>query len=193
MNYVFRYQLIRLLFFVIPSAETRSKLLKKHHYFYEMGENVHFQPRVLPADPKFIKLHNNIAVASNVSFVTHDIIHKVLNHLPNQDVKYKSHLGCIEVMDNVFIGSGTRIMPNVRIGSNTVIASGSVVTKDLPEGGVWAGSPAKRIGDFYELVRARAEESKNLTVIEREKRIGPEWEKFYTSRSKEKESNRNEG
>ena len=178
MNYVFRYQLIRLLFFVIPSAETRSKLLKKHRYFYEMGENVHFQPRVLPADPKFIKLHNNIAVASNVSFVTHDIIHKVLNHLPDQNVKFKSHLGCIEVMDNDFIGSGTRIMPNVRIGSNTVIASGSVITKDIPGGGIYAGCPAKRIGDFDKLVENRKIESKGITETNRDKRVKIEWERF---------------
>lgn len=104
-----------------------------------MGENVHFQPRKLPADPKFIKLHNNIAVASSVSFVTHDIIHKVFNNLPNQDARFQSHLGCIEIMDNVFIGSNTIIMPNVRIGPNAVVAAGCVVTKDVPEGVVVGG------------------------------------------------------
>lgn len=82
MNYVLKNQIRRLFYYCIPSAERRSKLLKKNHYFYEMGENVHFQPRDLPADPKFIKLHNNIAIASNVHFVTHDIIQKVFNNLP---------------------------------------------------------------------------------------------------------------
>lgn len=84
MKYVFKYQLIRLFFWLIPSAERRSKLLKKYKYFYSMGENVHFQPRKLPADPKFIKIGNNVCVASDVSFITHDIIHKMINHLPEE-------------------------------------------------------------------------------------------------------------
>ena len=36
-------------------------------------------------------------------------------------------------MDNVFIGTGTIIMPNVKIGPNAIIAAGSVVTKDVEE------------------------------------------------------------
>lgn len=79
-----------------------------------MGINVHFQPRVLLADPQFIKLHNNIAVASNVQFVTHDIIQKVFNNESKNEQRYESHLGCIEIMDNVFIGSGTIILPDVK-------------------------------------------------------------------------------
>ncbi len=183
MNYVFRNQLRRLFFMCIPSAEKRSRLLKKWHYFYQMGENVHFQPRKPPADPKYIKLHNNIAIAANVGFVTHDIIHKVLINLPDQDVKFQSHLGCIEIMDNVFIGSGTRIMPNVRIGPNAVVASGSVVTKDVPPGTVVGGVPARVIGSFDDLVAKRREESKSITETNRDKRVETEWEKFYQQRN----------
>ncbi len=183
MNYVFKYQLIRLAFFVIPSAERRSKLLKKFGYFFEMGENVHFQPRKLPADPKFIKLHNNIAVAANVGFITHDIIHKVLNNLPDKKTEFRSHLGCIEVMDNVFIGSGTRIMPNVKIGPNVIIGSGSVVTKDIPSGVVVAGVPAKVIGSFDDIVKKRTAESSTIKTNDRLERVRSEWEKFYQNRS----------
>jgi acetyltransferase-like isoleucine patch superfamily enzyme len=56
-------------------------------------------------------------------------------------------------MDNVFIGSGSVIMPNVRIGPNVIVAAGSIVTKDVPEVVIVAGIPAKVIGsfdDFYE-------------------------------------------
>ncbi len=81
MNYVLKYQLLRLRIALIPSASKRTKWLKKHNYFYEMGENCHFQPRILPADPKFIRIHNNVAVASDVSFVTHDIMQKIFNNM----------------------------------------------------------------------------------------------------------------
>ena len=177
-NYVRRYQCLRLLFFVIPSAEKRSKLLKKFNYFYEMGENVHFQPRILPADPKFIKIHHNVAIASNVTFVTHDIIHKVLNNISNSEIEFKSHLGCIEIMDNVFIGSGVTIMPNVRIGSNVIVAAGSVITKDIPDGVVVGGVPAKVIGTFADIVEKRRIESTLIAETDRLMRVEPEWEKF---------------
>ncbi len=168
----------------IPGAEKRSRMLKKWHFFYSMGENVHFQPRKPPADPKFIKLHNNIAIAANVGFVTHDIIHKVLNHLPDQDCKFQSHLGCIEIMDNVFIGSGTRIMPNVRIGPNAIVASGSVVTRDVPPGVVVAGVPAKIIGSFDDFVAKRREESISIVETNRDKRVETEWSRFDALRNK---------
>ena len=180
MNYVFKHQLIRLLFFIIPSAETRSRIAKKWNYFNEMGDNVHFQPRNLPADPKFIKLHNNIAVASNVGFITHDIFHYVFNNMQGErDTEYKSHLGCIEIMDNVCIGAGVRIMPNVRIGPNAIVAAGAVVTKDVPEGTVVGGVPAKVIGDFNQVMKKRLEESRTIHETDRLKRVESEWEMYF--------------
>lgn len=56
--------------------------LKKHNAFHDMGENCFFQPYNLPADAKYIRLGNNVVVASNVSFICHDVIHNMLNHNP---------------------------------------------------------------------------------------------------------------
>jgi acetyltransferase-like isoleucine patch superfamily enzyme len=44
-----------------------------------------------------------------------------------------------------FIGSGTIILGNVRIGDNVIIAAGSVVTKDIPSNCFAGGTPAKVI------------------------------------------------
>ena len=55
-------------------------------------------------------------------------------------------------MDNVFIGYNTTVLPNVRIGENVIIGACSTVTKDLPPGGVYVGSPAKKIGTFDDFV-----------------------------------------
>ena len=81
MNYVKKMQILRFLIMLIPNAGTRSRILKKKKIFYSMGDHVHFQPRKIPADPKFIKIGNNVSIASNVTFITHDIIHNVINNL----------------------------------------------------------------------------------------------------------------
>ncbi|CUA79406.1 sugar O-acetyltransferase [Anoxybacillus suryakundensis] len=47
--------------------------------------------------------------------------------------------------DHVWIGGGAIINPGVNIGNNVVIASGAVVTKDVPNNVVVAGNPAKII------------------------------------------------
>lgn len=183
MNLVLKYQLMRLRCMIIPSAEKRTKWLKKHNFFYEMGKNVHFQPRNLPADPKFIKIHNNVAVASNVTFITHDIIHHVFNNLSGNSGRYYSHLGCIEVMDNVFIGAGVHILPNVRIGPNAIVAAGALVTNDVPEGTIVAGVPAKVIGSFEDLRNKRLVESSLYIESERLNLVEPKWKDFYIKRS----------
>lgn len=78
-------------------------------------------------------------------------------------------MGPIEVGDNVMIGSQTIIMPGKKIGSYVIIAAGSVITKDVPDGTVVGGNPAKIIGDHYELAQSRLEEdnSSNRKNIER--------------------------
>jgi len=182
MNYVLKNQIRRLRIFLIPSAEKRSKVIKKKGLFAAMGENVFFQPRKLPADPKMIKFHNNIQIASDVTFVTHDIMHRVFSNCKPESSFY-SHLGCIEIMDNVFIGTGSIILPNVKIGPNVIIAAGSVVTKDVMPGLVVGGVPAKPIGKFDDLMAKRENESKSIVTMDREKRIEEEWQKFYSSRS----------
>lgn len=68
------------------------------------------------------------------------------------DGGFVERIGCIEVMDNVFIGSGTRILYNTRIGSNVIIGSDSLVNKDIPDNSVYAGVPARYICSFDEYV-----------------------------------------
>lgn len=133
----------------------RADYAKKNKIYGEIGENVSIQSRVVPIYSELIKFHNNIAIARNVDFCTHDIIHKVLNTLPGNDFKYKEHIGCIEIMDNVFVGFNSVILYGTKIGPNVIIASGSVVTRDCETNSVYAGVPARRIGSFNEFVEKR--------------------------------------
>ena len=49
------------------------------------------------------------------------------------------------IEDDVLIGANSVILEGVRVGKGSVVAAGSVVTKDVPAGVVVAGSPAKII------------------------------------------------
>ncbi len=147
-------------FFLLPTSTSRVRYIYKHNIFMECGKDLFFQPRKLPADPKFIKLHNNVVIAAGVQFVTHDVIYLLLRKR-NPELNIQ-HVDCIEVMDNVFIGLGAIILPGVRIGENTIVAAGSVVTKDIPSNSVVGGNPAKVIGSFDSLVSKRRLETEEL-------------------------------
>ncbi|MBG0762119.1 sugar O-acetyltransferase [Acholeplasma laidlawii] len=51
----------------------------------------------------------------------------------------------ITIGNNVWIGGNVVVMPSVHIGDNTIIGSGSVVTKDIPSDVIAAGNPCKVI------------------------------------------------
>lgn len=128
---------LRLVF--IPGSRKRVEYLKKHHVFHECGENVYLQSRKIPLYANLISFHNNIRIASNVTFLTHDVMHTVLDNVTGKSGKYQEHLGCIEIMDNVFIGSNVTILYGTKIGPNSVVAAGAVVNKDVPAGSIVGG------------------------------------------------------
>ncbi|HVJ89417.1 MAG TPA: sugar O-acetyltransferase [Labilithrix sp.] len=51
----------------------------------------------------------------------------------------------ITIGDNVWLGGGVIVCPGVRIGENTVVGAGAVVTRDLPPNVVAIGNPARVI------------------------------------------------
>ena len=145
---------IALLF--LRSGRKRAAYLKKHHIFGYIGENCNFGPLLIPLYPELIKLHNNVIVHRKAVLVPHDMVNIFLKRaVPSEDFGPNERLGCIEIMDNVYIGPASRILPNVRINKNCIISAGSVVTQDIPENSVVAGNPAKVIGHFDMFVASR--------------------------------------
>ncbi len=62
----------------------------------------------------------------------------------------------IQIDDDVWICVKATVLPGVRIGRGSVVASHSVVTKDVPAGVVVAGVPARIIGDVPDGTRRDA-------------------------------------
>lgn len=55
--------------------------------------------------------------------------------------------GCVTVGDRSLVGPGAVVIPRIRVGSDTIIGAGAVVTRDLPDGVVAYGAPARVVRD----------------------------------------------
>ena len=56
--------------------------------------------------------------------------------------------GSVTIGNNVFVGFESVILPNVKIGDNVIIGARSLVTKNIPDNTIWAGNPARQIGEL---------------------------------------------
>lgn len=62
-------------------------------------------------------------------------------------------VGKIDIGDNVFIGYGAIVLRNVTIDPNAIVAVGFVVVKDVAEGDIVVGVPARPTGRVKNLVK----------------------------------------
>jgi acetyltransferase-like isoleucine patch superfamily enzyme len=53
----------------------------------------------------------------------------------------------VTIGDDVWLGAGTIVLPGVTIAGGAVIGAGSVVTRPVAAYEIWAGNPAKKIGE----------------------------------------------
>ena len=90
-----------------------------------------------------IKIGNFCNIGGNVSIWDSDFhplnIEERRSH--SQNIKTKP----IIIKDDVFIGANSIILKGVTIGNGAIVGAGSVVTKDIPDGEIWAGNPARYI------------------------------------------------
>ncbi len=107
-----------------------------------IGKRLH----MFGGEPYLIEIGNQVTIAEDVKFITHDGGVGVLrNQTPGLNV-----FGKIVIRDNCFIGVNSILMLNVTIGPNAVVGAGAVVTRDVPPNTVAAGIPAKVIMSFDE-------------------------------------------
>lgn len=126
---------------VLPGAQIGENVNICSHCFIEnavkIGNNVTIKCGVQVWDG--IELEDNVMIGSNVTF-TNDMYPRA----KNPDWK----LLRTKICKGATVGAGAVILPGITIGERAFIAAGSVVTKDVPAGELWMGSPAK----FYKKV-----------------------------------------
>jgi len=109
-----------------------------------LGERVFFNFNCVVLDVCLVKVGDFTLFGPAVQIYT-------AMHPMNAELRRKQEFGKpIEIGSDVWVGGGAIICPGVKIGSKSVIGAGSVVTKDIPDGVVAAGSPCRVIREITE-------------------------------------------
>ena len=98
-----------------------------------------------------IVCHDAITIGNDVTIGGNTVIYDTDFHSTDQRVRAgyadNTHANTAPVVinDGAFIGAHVTILKGVTIGKNAVVGAGSVVTRSVPAGEIWAGNPARLI------------------------------------------------
>ena len=143
------------------TSKSYTKYLRKKGI--KIGENTHFySPWTISVDiqrPWLIEIGDNVHITAGCTILQHGYDWAVLQKLYGDIL---GSCGKVKIGNNVFIGVKTTILKGVTVGDNVSIGANSLVNKDLPSNGVYAGNPARFIMSIDEYYNKR----KNLQVNE---------------------------
>lgn len=127
------------------------------HFSVILGNNVQFGDYCNISTPTIIG--NNVLMAGRVCLVgKYDHTFNVPGQLIWDGSRGDNGITIIE--DDVWIGHRATIVGPVTIGAGSIVAAGSLVTKDIPPCEIWGGVPAKKISD-----RFNSEEEKQMHMV----------------------------
>lgn len=117
----------------------------------EIGENTTIASFTTFYGKFGVKIGKNCLISSNCGISSYNHIQKS-HQRPLDTGNDEAFSKPVILRDNVWIGMNVSILPGVVIEENSIIGSGSVVTKNVPANEIWAGNPARFIKkiDFAE-------------------------------------------
>ncbi|MDW8301752.1 MAG: sugar O-acetyltransferase [Bacteroidia bacterium] len=104
----------------------------------KIGKNVFINFDCTFLDLGGITIEDGVLIAPKVSLLSEG--HPIL-----PEERHSLKVGHIHIKKNAWIGANATILQGVTIGENAVVASGSVVSKDVPDNTIVGGIPAKII------------------------------------------------
>lgn len=107
-----------------------------------IGNHVYIGPEPYIYADGGLEIQDHTIIGPRVTILTSNHNFRSEHLLPYDEVSY---LEKVTIGKFVWIGANVSICPGVSIGHGAVIAMGSVVTKDVPEGAIVGGNPAKII------------------------------------------------
>jgi acetyltransferase-like isoleucine patch superfamily enzyme len=106
--------------------------------YISIGKNVFINHACSFLDMGGITIEDNVLIGPKVNLVSE-------NH-PIDPTQRKSLIGKpILIKNNAWIGASATILPGITIGENSIVAAGSIVTKDVPDNTIVAGNPARKM------------------------------------------------
>lgn len=107
----------------------------------KIGKNVFINFDCVFLDLGGIIIEDNVLIAPKVSLLSE-------GHLIEPENRHALVPKAIHIKKNAWIGAGATILQGVIIGENSVVAAGSVVSKDVPDNVIVGGTPAKIIKEI---------------------------------------------
>lgn len=108
--------------------------------FIEIGTRCSINPFCILLGYGGITIGNNVRIAAHTSIIS-------FNHIfddPDKSIISQGNsMKGIRIEDDVWIGTGVRILDGVTIGEKSIIGAGAIVTKSVPPGSVAVGNPAR--------------------------------------------------
>lgn len=94
-----------------------------------------------------IIIENNVLIGGGTVILDSD--HHSQNYVERME-NDKESIKCkpVIIKEGAFIGAHCLILKGVTIGKHGIVGAGSVVTKTIPDNEIWAGNPAKKIGQI---------------------------------------------
>ena len=129
----------------VDAVEILSPFMVDYGYNVFLGAGTFFNHNVYLMDCAKIELGKKCFIGPNCGFYT--AIHPLDVEKRNAGFEIAKP---IQIGNNVWIGADVSILPGVKIGDNSVIGAGSVVTKDIPAGVLAFGNPCKIIRKLSE-------------------------------------------
>ena len=91
-----------------------------------------------------ITVGNRCLIASGCKFVDHDHGFELSGPIHSQP---GGEVSPISIGDDVWLGANVIVLRGVKIESGSIVGAGAVVTKSIPPNQIWAGVPARKIGE----------------------------------------------